>query len=391
MTPTARRLATACAALFLLSRPRRRPAPSPSATAPCTLDAASSFLDVDLDQDGSDVVVADWSGELSAGDGCEAAAPDPLSVVMGSETSNYTCAGATKVAVVGGPNTDYVYSFVDLPATMAGNAGNDSLSSFGGTAQIDGGDGDDHLRGDKGADTLLGGPGRDVIFPGGGADTVAGGDGRDTLSFAYGEAVTVSLDPATSIEIVATGQKDDVVTGDDRINELRTSDGKDTVDGRGGTDLIDTGAGDDTVLARDGFPDDISCGEGNDRVTADPDDFVDGDCETVDRAALVAPAPAAPAPPTLQLKARRRGAKLVVTGALVPAAAACAGGGVTVSIAGLGKRVRRIGTVLKPNCTFTVRVRATKKQARRARVSASFAGTPGMPAAAAAPVRAARR
>src|SRR4051794_12537034 len=61
----------------------------------------------------------------------------------------------------------------------------------------------------------------------------------------------------------------------------------------GATSLdLRTGDGDDRVAARNGAADKISCGSGNDSVSADQQDSVASDCETVD------PAATAPSPPT---------------------------------------------------------------------------------------------
>src|SRR3954452_1082289 len=54
----------------------------------------------------------------------------------------------------------------------------------------------------------------------------------------------------------------------------------------GATSLdLRTGDGDDRVAARNGTADKISCGSGNDSVSADQQDSVAADCETVDRGA----------------------------------------------------------------------------------------------------------
>jgi hypothetical protein len=58
--------------------------------------------------------------------------------------------------------------------------------------------------------------------------------------------------------------------------------------------------GNDTVYARDGETDSITCGFGEDTVIADPKDVVDSSCEHVDRGAPPPPTgggtPAAPTP-----------------------------------------------------------------------------------------------
>ena len=432
MTSSARRIVTTCT-LLLLALPATASAGSISVSdGRLVMSAGSDYLDVDVLQDGDEVSVYDWSGEMTTGDGCEEAPPDPVAVISGDPTTHYTCAGVTAgIDVDGGATSDYVYLSAAVATVMRGGSGEDYLYADGAPARLEGGDGDDSLRSGEHADTLVGGagnddlrsdppvfgpeggeappargsadtldggPGRDTLVGGAGADTVSGGDGRDTLAFPGATPTTVSLagaagegDVISGIELLQTGDGDDAVTGDERFNELRTGDGKDTVDARGGSDLIDSGAGDDTVSARDGAADDVVCGDGADRVVADPDDFVDADCEVVERAPLAVATPAAPAAPVLQLKARARRERLVVTGRVVPAAGtpagACTGGGVSVSILRLGRRVRKLGTVLRPDCTFTLRVKAKRKRARRARVSATFAGTPALAAVAAPPVR----
>jgi Ca2+-binding RTX toxin-like protein len=101
------------------------------------------------------------------------------------------------------------------------------------TLTLDGGEGDDALDGRAQMDPairlfLLGGPGNDVLFGGAGADRLDGGSGLDRL-FALG--------------------------------------------------------GQDLILARDGGPDTLDCGAGDDRavVDSDPPDSVVIDCEKVAR------------------------------------------------------------------------------------------------------------
>src|SRR5439155_10197323 len=122
---------------------------------------------------------------------------------------------------------------------LRGGAGNDT---------IDGQNGNDRIAGGLGDDQLTGGAGDDLIFANRGADTENGGDGNDTL-FALARA-DVDLP------------------------------GVDTVNGQGG---------DDTIHVRDGEPDVITCGDGNDRAQLDMVDVIadataanpNGSCELV--------------------------------------------------------------------------------------------------------------
>lgn len=102
---------------------------------------------------------------------------------------------------------------------------------------------------------LVGSPGADRLKAAHGADEIDGGAGDDNLEGGYG---------------------DDVITG---------GAGKDTInaDASGGCDFIVCNApvGNDTVYARDGEADSITCGPGTDRAIVDAIDTTSG-CETVD-------------------------------------------------------------------------------------------------------------
>jgi hypothetical protein len=53
-------------------------------------------------------------------------------------------------------------------------------------------------------------------------------------------------------------------------------------DGAGGRDTLNSNDRNDTILARDGAADSVSCGPGTDRAVVDPLDTVSPDCETVE-------------------------------------------------------------------------------------------------------------
>src|SRR3954469_7384972 len=132
-----------------------------------------------------------------------------------------------------GPGEDHVtYKLDDLPATLEGAVGADTLSSAGAN------------------------------------DSVHGGQGNDTLD---------------------SGAGDDTLTGDEGDDTLHAGAGNDHVDGGAGADTIDAGAGDDTRLAADGVADTVDCGAGNDTITADgADNLVN--CENVSRKDVSPPA-----------------------------------------------------------------------------------------------------
>jgi Ca2+-binding RTX toxin-like protein len=115
-------------------------------------------------------------------------------------------------------------------ADCSGTAGDDLLIGTANPNTIRGLEGADLIQGNAGDDTLYGGPGRDAVYGGYGKDGVYGGRGNDYL------------------------------------------------DGGAKEDNIVAGAGNDAIAARDGFEDQVFCGEGFDRVYVDPIDVLQ-DCE----------------------------------------------------------------------------------------------------------------
>jgi hypothetical protein len=90
-----------------------------------------------------------------------------------------------------------VASAVEVPVTMRGGSGRDTLTGGGGPDKLIGGDHNDKLAGRGGDDLLFGGEGNDELFGGGGDDVLRGGTGHDTLTGGTGEnVVRSSLRPA---------------------------------------------------------------------------------------------------------------------------------------------------------------------------------------------------
>jgi Ca2+-binding RTX toxin-like protein len=210
---------------------------------------------------------------------------------------------------------------VNLAAGTGGQAGEtDTLLAI---EKVIGGSAADLLTGNALVNTLDGGPGDDRLDGAAGADTLIGGTGVDTVSYAaLAGPVTVTLDDQAGdgpsgendnvradverVEGTAAGDKmtgsggDNFLLGGTGADTLSGGPGLDTIDGGAGADALEGNDGDDTILARDGVKDTISCGTGNDTVTADELDEVFGDCETVSRPdPVVEPTPSpAPAPTT---------------------------------------------------------------------------------------------
>ncbi len=203
-----------------------------------------------------------------------------------------------------------------------GNAGNDSITLCDRDYSIaQGGPGDDTLTGGAGNDDLQGGGGRDVLRGGPGndflnendgengapedADVLDGGPGTDELF--YGEhlhGVTLNLgatgpagapgegDTVSGIEDVSGTNYADTLIGDDGPNRLSGNIGADTIAGGGGDDQLEGGPGADklsggmgadVIYARDLFRDRVDCGDGQDKVSAEPADSVAAGCAHVHR------------------------------------------------------------------------------------------------------------
>ena len=171
---------------------------------------------------------------------------------------------------------------------VAGGAGNDELtSSAAGFVRFEGGDGDDKLTtGPNGSALLLGGAGADLMASSATCCMTASYEDHDATG------VRVTLDGKANDG--AAGEGDDVqtstVVGSPGPDVISGGAGADTLIGGGGADVLDGAGGDDAIDAtvRDAgggagpdAVDRVTCGAGNDRVTADPGDRTALDCETI--------------------------------------------------------------------------------------------------------------
>jgi Ca2+-binding RTX toxin-like protein len=247
--------------------------------------------------------------------------------------------------VDGGPGHDVLMS----------GPGTDALDGGEGDDALDAGDGDDSLDGGGGNDTLAAGPGDDHLTDGDGshsdgADGIDGGDGTDLVS--YGTrvaAVTVDLaqtgavsgeagegDTVVAAESVTGGAGADTLLGTTAGNELTGGPGADVIDGRdggdalfgeagddsltggAGTDELRGGSGSDVIATSDGSADRVSCGIGTDSVSADANDLIDLDCESVSGTKVETPPVVQP--PRLTATCRKvRSRRVKVSCTLTPA------------------------------------------------------------------------
>lgn len=186
---------------------------------------------VSVDSNGNFIMYKDPTGQgIVAGDGCFQESPVLINCGQGGP-------GLTATVVLGGGDDTYDdrVARTDWPVADAdGGAGNDEINGSYGNDILRGGAGNDTLRGLAGNDQIDGGAGDDTIHGGADDDTIVGGPGRDSL---FGD-------------------------GD-----------------YSGTTI----GGNDTIGARDGEADQITCGWGADTAQVDTADVEDVDCESVDR------------------------------------------------------------------------------------------------------------
>ncbi len=91
-----------------------------------------------------------------------------------------------------GDDTVFVAGAIEVPVTMRGGAGRDTLIGGSGTDKLVGGEGNDKLAGRGGDDLLFGGHGNDELLGGTGNDTLRGGSGHDIVVGGSGENVVRS-------------------------------------------------------------------------------------------------------------------------------------------------------------------------------------------------------
>jgi Ca2+-binding RTX toxin-like protein len=144
--------------------------------------AAQNVIHIWLTPDGYDYVI-DSAVPLEVGGSiCENAAGNPNELLCKAPL-------VTGFEVNAGPGDDSisVSRMIDIPVTMRGGPGADTLIGGSGPDKLIGGDGNDHLSGRGGDDLIFGGPGADTINGGSGNDTLRGGPGADTINGGSGE------------------------------------------------------------------------------------------------------------------------------------------------------------------------------------------------------------
>jgi serralysin len=189
-------------------------------------------------------------------------------------TLKYEVGGGGYVSYVAGVHGGYTIAHGVVIENASGGTGADTIT---------GNDAANRLEGNAGNDTIDGGAGDDTLVGGAGDDTLTGGAGLDIASYAGAAgAIAVSLaltgpqavgggqgsDTLASIEGLAGGAYNDVLTGNDGQNLLIGGAGNDILSAAGGDDTLYGELGDDTLSGGSGI-DWIYGGDGNDTMTGD--------------------------------------------------------------------------------------------------------------------------
>lgn len=147
----------------------------------------------------------------------------------------------------------------DIPVTLLGLGGNDTLLGGSSTDRLDGGDGADFVE-ITGADIVL----TDASAPGADGDTLVSIEGLQLIASVRGSSIDASGYTLGPVTIVGSGGAD----------TLKGGSGNDVILGRGGPDVANGGPGDDRLmggsgsdnLSGDGGDDTIIGGRGRDSI-----------------------------------------------------------------------------------------------------------------------------
>ena len=220
---------------------------------------------------------------MTAGAGCTDVNADgteiacditPLARIDLGGGDDHFSGGADDNAVVvrAGPGDD---------SLILGSGADNTLDGEGGSDTIDLGDA-------TGESTIEGGSGEDVILRPTGPDLINGGDDSDTVVYqtTSAEAFSVTLDDQrndgpigtqnvhSDVENLTGGPERDHFVGSDAANLIKGGQGNDEIDGGPGQDTLEGGEDEDTIRARDGEPDTVDCGFGQDTAFVDVIDTV---------------------------------------------------------------------------------------------------------------------
>ena len=142
----------------------------------------------------------------------------------------------------------------DLPHTLTGGAGSDTIFGNGGNDTLFGLGGNDSLDGGTGDDSMVGGLGNDIYVVDAAGDIVVenAGEGTDLVQASISYTLGSNLENLTltgTANINATGNSlANVLIGNTGNNSLSGGDGNDTLNAGGGNDTVSGGNGTDVLV-----------------------------------------------------------------------------------------------------------------------------------------------
>jgi parallel beta-helix repeat protein len=195
--------------------------------------------------------------------------------ILGDEGNDFLDGELGNDTLQGGAGADRVFGSDgnDLIVGHTLSPGDDNAADvlYGGAGQdvIEGQGGDDFVDGGVGVDTLRGGLGNDTIQAGGGiGDQLFGNDGDDRLvgSDEGSDVDPDFLDPIYFGDVLDGGAGDDTILGLNGADYIVAGGGKDWVDSGPGVDRVRGGDGNDYLYAGRGSGDSIDGEGGNDTI-----------------------------------------------------------------------------------------------------------------------------
>ena len=215
--------------------------------------------DVLFGEEGDDILVGGRGDDkLNGGNGIDTANYNDAAFAIAADLT----AGTVTLNANGTPEVDTLLNIENI----TGGGGGDFIVGDAEANVIRGMGSSDDIRGMAGNDSLFGGDGNDNLNGGLGADALQGGDGFDTVFYSTSTSgVTINLitglgfggdakgDTLFGIEGVVGSFFDDIITGDNGVNDLLGSTGNDNIHGAGGDDNIFGNEGADQLDGGDGI------------------------------------------------------------------------------------------------------------------------------------------
>jgi Ca2+-binding RTX toxin-like protein len=187
-----------------------------------------------------------------------------------SDSTSWDLAAINAKMTTGTEGADFLWGTVGID-TFNGLGGNDQLIGNDGNDSLNGGAGNDLLDGGLGNDTLLGGTGDDTYIVDVATDIVTENtnEGTDIVNSAVTYILGTNVENLTLTGAAVTNgtgnSLNNILIGNDQVNQLLGDIGNDTLIGAGGNDTLNGGAGADSLFG--GLGNDIYVIDATDTIT----------------------------------------------------------------------------------------------------------------------------